>query len=185
VDAAPSHEGVPVQQATLWLDREFSGDIQLDFDVHVIAAEASENNINLFFLFSDPSGESLRATSGARVKATYSSYHGMNGYIFTYLENGAPGSGREAPARFRFRDLPGFDNLLYETYAYEAARGKTYHVTVRKAGKRFIYAVDGRVLCDRVDDAFNPVREKGLIGWRTWRTELWWDNLRVRRLRAR
>lgn len=185
VNATPRHGAEPAPQATLWLDREFSGDLQLDFDVHVVSAENLENNVNLFFLFSDPSGAALRSTSPERKAAAYRSYHGMNGYIFTYLANGAPGSGREAPARLRFRDLPGFDNLLYETYAYEVAQGKTYHVTVRKIGPRFLYSVDGRLLCDRVDDKFNPAHQRGSIGLRTWRTELWWDNIQVRRLHPR
>ncbi|MCP5109924.1 MAG: hypothetical protein GY953_03720, partial [bacterium] len=185
VNAAPKRGGKPVPQATLWLDREFSGDLQLDFDVHVVSADNWENNMNLFFLFSDPSGASLRSTMESRADASYSSYHSMNGYIFTYLPSGPPGSGGQAPARFRFRDLPGFENMLYANYAHEAGQGKTYRMTVRKIGARFLYSVDGRLLCDREDDDFNPLRERGRIGLRTWRTELWWDNIRVRRLRVR
>ena len=37
-------------------------------------------------------------------------------------------------------------------------------------------------LMDKTDDEGNPAHEKGLFGFRTWHTALWWDNLVITQL---
>ena len=175
-DANLDNNGENYGASTIWLDRTFGGDLRVEFDAHVLASDGDKNNINFFFLFGDPSGGSLSRTKDERSDGEYGKYHTLNGYVFTFLADGDPDK-----ARFRMRDEPGF-NLLQETFAYECRQNKTYHVTVTKKGNRITYAVDGAVYLDKVDDAANPEHKSGIIGFRTWHTDLWWDNVKVTEL---
>jgi hypothetical protein len=69
--------------------------------------------------------------------------------------------------------------LLAEHKEGECRAGVTYRLNVRKRGGEIVFAVDGRELA-RANDP-NPWGG-GLLGLRTFRTELWWDNVRVRPL---
>lgn len=175
-DANLDGSGEDYGTSTVWLDKIFSGDIRVEFDAHILASDGDKNNINFFLLFSDPSGKPLRQTKADRADGQYGKYHKLNGYVITFLANGEPDR-----ARFRFRDDPGF-NLLQEEYVYECWQNKTYHIAVTKKGNRITYAVDGTVYIDRVDDAANPEHKSGIIGFRTWHTDLWWDNVKVTQL---
>lgn len=172
-DANLDNNGEDYDASTIWLNKTFSGDLRVEFDAHVLASDGDKNNINFFFLFSDPLGAPVSKTKGERADAKYGKYHQLNGYVFTFLANGNPDK-----ARFRFRDDPGF-NLLQENFAYECKQNKTYHITVTKKANRITYAVDGTVYLDMIDDAANPEHKSGIIGFRTWHTDLWWDNLKV------
>ena len=172
-DANLDNNGEDYDASTIWLNKTFTGDLRVEFDAHVLVSEGDKNNINFFFLFSDPSGASLLQTKDERADGKYGKYHTLNGYVFTFLANGNP-----EKARFRFRDDPGF-NLLQENFAYECRQNKTYHITITKQDKRITYAVDGTVYLDTIDDAANPEHTSGIIGFRTWHTDLWWDNLKV------
>ena len=169
-------EGARFRQSTIWLNRVFSGDLRVEYDVCILASADCVNNMNLFLGYSDPSGTSLYESRPTRVEGTYSRYHGLSGYIFTHVADG-----NETPARFRFRDCPGF-HLVAENRAYESRPGRVYHVTIEKRGNRFTYRIDGRLVLDATDDRFNPLHNQGLVGFRTWHTELWWDNVVVTRL---
>ncbi|MEK6704696.1 MAG: hypothetical protein AABZ06_02815 [Bdellovibrionota bacterium] len=59
---------------------------------------------------------------------------------------------------------------------------KTYHITITKEGNRITFAVEGAVYLDKADDAANPEHKSGIIGFRTWHTDLWWDNVKVTEL---
>jgi hypothetical protein len=175
-DANLDKNGEDYGTSTIWLDKTFEGDICVEFDAHVLASDGEKNNINFFFLFSDPSGRPLRQTKNERADGQYGKYHKLNGYVFTFLANGNPDK-----ARFRMRDDPGF-HLLQEDFTYECKQNKTYHITIKKEGNRITYAVDGMVYMDKIDDTANPEHMSGIIGFRTWHTELWWDNLKVTEL---
>lgn len=161
------------RQSTIWLDSAFSGDLRVEYDVCVLASADHANNMNFFFLYSDPSGAPLNGSRQTREAGSYSGYHGLNGYIFTNVAGGDA-----MPARFRFRDCPGF-NLVAENRAYESKQRTVYHVAIEKRGNRFTYGIDGNIVLDAVDDRFNPPHDRGLMGFRTWHTELWWDNFIV------
>ncbi len=162
--------------STIWLDREFSGDMSVEFDAHVVSSGDTANNINFFIMYADPNGTPLRKTASERASASYRSYHRLDGYIFTNVANGDPEN-----ARYRFRDNPGF-NLLGEAFGGTSKIGETYHIKISRVGNRFRYRVNDRVVLDIGDDRFNPVHERGLMGIRTWHTALWIDNLIIKRL---
>ncbi len=67
----------------------------------------------------------------------------------------------------------------------DVAIGKTYHIEIEKIQNRIAYIVDGKPIFEaKVDNSGSkkiPVRKRGLIGFRTWSTSLWWDNLKVTR----
>jgi len=164
------------RRSTIWLDRIFSGDLRVEYDVCVLASSDAVNNMNLFLLYSAPLDTPLSESKAIRADGDYPRYHNLHGYIFTNVADGVEGRGR-----FRLRDCPGF-HLLAEKYGYESKPQTVYHMVIEKRGDHLTYAVDGHVLLDATDDRFNRVHDAGLIGFRTWHTELWWDNLVITRL---
>ncbi len=164
------------RKSTTWLNRTFSGDLRVEYDVCVLGSADTANNINFLFLYSDPSGVPLLKSRQSRADGRYAKYHELNGYIFTNVANGDG-----VPARFRFRDCPGF-HLLAESHEYENRPHTVYHVTIEKRGKHLTYSINGHVALDANDEQFEAVHNSGLIGFRTWHTELWWDNLVVTQL---
>jgi len=165
--------------ATVWLRTPHPADFQLDFDAHVVASSIDANNINLFFCYSDPDGTPLEKTRESRRTAGYDLYHKLNGYIITFLHEpgpqNTPSSDESAQARVRIRRDPGF-KLLAETYTYQCRQGVTYHITVLKRGGEIRFSVDGKELLRATDP--QPLGE-GLLGLRTYRTWLWWANIRL------
>jgi hypothetical protein len=163
--------------ATVWLDRELPGDVEVSFDVRVVDAVKAANNMNLLFQFRDPSGASLRETRAGRGDGKYARYHSerLAGTIVTFLANG-----KETEARLRVRQVPPFDPVAKEFNGYHARKDHTYHLRVVRRGERFSCYIDGQKLIDEI----LPVGKGGpggYLGFRTWRTKLWWDNVIVRR----
>jgi hypothetical protein len=162
--------------ATVWLDRVFAGEVEVSFDVQVVASQGGANNMNLFLLFSDPANADLRASAGERAEGRYPAYHSgrLRGTILTFLADEQDRS----VARVRLRQVPPFEPVLAEYTGDHAEAGRTYRVRVLRAGGRLAVEIDGRRVLD-VADARSEA--SGRIGFRTWRTEVWWDNLVVRR----
>lgn len=180
---ANPQEGKEGYVATVWNHTRFSGDVKVEFDAHVIESKTNVNNINFFLLYTYPGSKTMWETRDERPDANYRKYHSMNGYIFTYLKSTHRDEDEavpvtEADGRFRIRRCPGF-NLLNEAYDYECNAGKTYHVTLIKKGTSLKIMVDGKTYCEATDP--DP-HESGLIGLRTFRTFLWWDNIKVTQL---
>jgi hypothetical protein len=168
--------------ATVWHRAEHPGNFELELDARVVSSSVDANNINLFFSCSDPSGRPLESTRDARRTADYGLYHKLNGYIVTFL-NDMEGAGGTAPdgsrkARVRIRRNPGF-KLLGETFTYHCRRGVTYHLRLTKRGGDIRFAVDGRELLRATDP--QPL-DGGYFALRTFRTWLWWDDIRLRPL---
>ena len=156
--------------ATVWCRTPHPADFQLDLDAHVVSSSVDANNINLFFSYSDPSGRPLEETRESRRTAGYDLYHKLSGYIVTFLND------TEAEeARVRIRRDPGF-HLLAEKFGGECRAGVTYHLRAIKRGGHIAFQVDGREVLKAEDS--NPLGA-GLLGLRTYRTNLWWDNVRV------
>jgi len=152
-----------------------SGDVKVSLDAHVLGSSAGVNNINLFLMYSDPSGKPLCETRDARASGGYDLYHPLNGYIFTFLNADEEDKGR---ARFRMRRCPGF-NLLTETFDYHCRQGVTYHLEITKRAGAITFGVDGGTYLEHEDP--HPWNE-GILGLRTFKTDLWWDNIRVERI---
>lgn len=157
--------------ATVWCREPLPADFECEVEAHVVGSSIEANNINLFFCYSDPSGRPLEETREARRSADYRLYHALNGYIVTFLNE-------DGKARIRLRRNPGF-NLLAEERVGECRAGTTYRLKFRKQGGELVFSVDGRELARFTDPG--PWRG-GLLGLRTYRTNLWWDNIKVRTL---
>jgi hypothetical protein len=177
-DANLDNNGKKFKASTVWLNKEFSGNLAIEVDAHVLKSKGNKNNINFFFLFSDSSGKSLSKTKSSRSDGAYSKYHSstLNGYIFTFLA-----TENSDIARFRLRDCPGF-NLIQENNDYENKKGKTYHIKIIKRNNHIQFFVDGKVYLNAKDNVYNNEHKKGLFGLRTWSTHLWWDNIKVTQL---
>jgi hypothetical protein len=179
VDANPPEGSQDGGVCTVWCKETFPGDVRVEFDAHVVESVPEVNNINFFLSYSDPSGEPLYETRDERKTAKYSLYHKLNGHIFTYLRDSRQADGANSDgstkARFRIRRNPGF-HMLGEAFDYHCEKGRTYHVVLTKSGGTLSMTVDGKVYCRATDQ--QPLKG-GLIGLRTYRTHLWWDNIKV------
>ncbi len=162
--------------STIWLDYHLSGNLQVEFDVKVVSSSDEANNINCFFLYSDPFEKPLRSTAKERESGSYNLYHKLNGYIFTNVTNGNPPN-----VRVRFRDNPGF-HLLGEIFVNDLAPVDIHHIKIVKNSAGFQYWIDDKMILELEDDQFNTLHEEGLFGFRTWHTSLWWDNLIITQL---
>jgi len=176
VRANPPGRNKPGYVCTVWYAQPFAGDLRVEFDAHVVDSTIGANNINFFLLYSHPDGGDLHATRETRSDGSYSRYHDLNGYIFTFL-NDFHNEREGEQARMRMRRCPGFE-LITETYAYHCRKGTTYRVSITKSAGELSLAVDGKVYLEGKDTA--PWSE-GLIGLRTFQTDLWWDNIVVKR----
>ena len=156
--------------STVWLNMELRGNVEITFDAHIISSQDTANNINAFFMYSDPNGSLISSTSERR-EGTYSSYHSLNGYIFTNVRNG------EEKVRFRFRDNPGF-HLLDEKFM-KLEGSDTQHIKIVKSEARIQYWANDQKIFDFEEDEFNPIHRSGYFGFRPWHTSLWWDNFKV------
>lgn len=162
--------------ATVWLDQVFAGDLEVGFDVQVVASATGANNMNLFLLFADPANAGLRVSAAERAEGRYAAYHSgrLHGTILTFLADEADRS----VARVRLRQVPPFEPVVAEYTGYHAEAGRTYRVRVVRAGGKLTVQIDGKTVIDVPDPGSQSA---GRIGFRTWRTEVWWDNLVVRR----
>jgi len=169
----------PGKAATVWLARELSGNIQIEFDVRVLDDGRTARNMNTLLFFTDRSGRPLYATRSERVSGGYRQLHGgrdpehnLAGLIITFLSVGE----LETP-RVRLRHVPPFNPVLHEVNGvYHARSDHTYHIRIRRQDSRLQYVIDGNLMFD-VDATGLP--RKGLFGFRTWNTNLWWDNLKI------
>lgn len=177
VKADPEKKGDPGYVCTVWCPTPVSGNVQVDFDAHVVSSTLKTNNINFFLFYTHPEGKSLYDTRDERADGGYSRYHNLNGYIFTFL-NDTHHELEKDRARIRMRRCPGFQ-LLIETYDYHCRIGQTYHVTITRKDGLLSLAVDGTVYLESQDDS--PWQE-GLFGLRTFHTDLWWDNIKITRI---
>jgi hypothetical protein len=177
VKADPVEYRAPGYVCTVWHREPIAGDVRITFDAHVLGSSRLANNINFFLFYTDPTGAPLPASQADRADGAYPRYHDLNGYILTLINAGqtTPGDKR---ARMRMRRNPGFE-LLDETFDYHCRPGRTYQIMITRRGGRLEFAVDGT----RFLTADDPQPwASGHIGFRTFHTDLWWDNLVVKRL---
>ncbi len=182
VDAEPGgerRERRPGLCATVWCKQQFVGDVKIECDAHVLRSDCDVNNINFFVHFSDPSDTPLYDTRADRPEAAYGKYHVLNGNIITFLSDTREAAMKLPPeerlARVRIRHCPGFE-LLNETYTSNCRKNRTYHIEILKQGGKLSFSVDGELLLTAEDPEPHAA---GLFGLRTFRTHLWWDNIKV------
>jgi hypothetical protein len=164
---------------TVWADHEFEGDFRIEYDVQVTASSIDANNINLFFCYSSPDGIPLKESAPGREDSAYGHYHKLNGYIITFLNDfqnaHEPHPDGTPHARLRMRRCPGF-HLIKETCKGRCQQGETYHVGVTRKGGEIAMDVDGEPYIAATDPDPLP---GGLIGLRTFHSELWWADFTV------
>ena len=152
--------------STAWCPRVFEGDLILEFDACVVPPERS-SNINFFMYASELDGGDV--LDNPRPSGAYKLYHNINNYIFTFVNDKGKG-------RYRMRRCPGF-KLIHEVYVdHPAIINKVYHIQISKIGGRIRYFVDGEKIHDYVDE---KPHNRGRMAFRTFRTKLWWNNLKV------
>ncbi len=158
---------------TIWCRRDFSGDAVVEFDACVLAG-SDKDNINFFLYATQNDGSDVLLTSAQRTGA-YKEYHQFPNYIYTFLTDTNPETNKPA-GRARFRKDPGFV-LLAEKWVEPLVKGHVYHIAIVVQGPRMRYYVDGRLVHDFRDSP--PLYRRGKHAFRTWRTNLWFDNFRV------
>ena len=181
VRANPERKGDPGSVCTVWCPVTLEGDITVEFDACCVASTIDANNINAFLHYTHPRGDSLWDTRQERSSGEYALYHSLNGYIATFLNDwkreGDAHPDGSPRARARLRRCPGFE-LLTETFGHHCRRDVVYHLAVAVRGREISLTVDDQLLVR------TPVTQPwpgGSLGLRTFQTELWWDNVRVRR----
>ncbi|ANH83570.1 hypothetical protein A8C56_23660 [Niabella ginsenosidivorans] len=162
--------------SSVWLDKEIIGDVSIEFDVYLLSSADDANNINVFFMYSDPSGKPLRQTAATRQDGLYRKYHQLNGFIVTNVTNGDTSA-----IRYRFRKNPGF-KLMAEARQYRNIRGKKVHIKLIRKGNHFEYWEDRNKVLDLVSSEPGESYNKGLFGFRTWHTALEIDDLLIKRI---
>jgi len=182
VKADPPEMSAPAGVCTVWHRQEFPANIRIDFQACCVASEIDANNINFFFGYTHPEGKSLYETRHERADSAYSHYHKLSGNIITFLndfhEEAEPWPDGTRKARVRIRHCPGFE-LLSEKWDFHCRRGVVYACAITKYNGEIAFQANGTHLLSATDP--NPPGA-GLIGLRTFRTHLWWKDIRVTEL---
>lgn len=162
--------------SSVWLNRELTGNISIEFDVYLVSSADDANNINLFFMYSNPSGTPLKETAHQRRDGLYRRYHELQGYIVTNVTNGD-----SASIRYRFRKNPGF-RLLKQAHSARNNRKQKIHITILKMENHIEYREDDQKIFDVTDSEETGQYNSGLFGFRTWHTAMEIDNLVIKRI---
>ncbi|HTL53720.1 MAG TPA: DUF6250 domain-containing protein [Planctomycetota bacterium] len=139
--------------ATGWIQREFPGDLVIEFEAIAIPP-ADCNNLNLFFCARSLDGQPLSATTRS---GTYSDYHVFPNYIFTFVTSHS-----------RVRRDPGFE-IIGEVKERTSKFGVPYRIVVAKTGGRIRTSINDEPVHDVTDP--NP-HGAGWVGLRTWNTHV-------------
>jgi hypothetical protein len=151
--------------ATLWWHEELPADVLIEFLAGAeLPAENNAANLNLILHAREADGSPYRADRSGK----YDEYHQIPNYILTLT-----GGFQEGWARVRRN--PGF-GLLSENQEIRSEPGKNYHVRVAITGGRLRYWLNGRLIHDLRDP--NPL-PGGRFALRTWRSRVWWSDLRI------
>jgi hypothetical protein len=174
--ADPPEKG-PGYVGTVWCRKPLPDNVEIHVKACVVSSVPGVNNINFFLHYRHPKG--LFETREERTSGDYKLYHGLDGYIFTFLRDAKAEGGLNEDgthkARARMRRCPGF-KLIDETFAGQCEAGRIFEIVIRKVGGDLSYWVKGKKILEAKDP--NPL-SGGLFGFRTFRTHLWWSDLRV------
>lgn len=150
-------------ESTAWFTEEMEGDLVIQYQAHILDP-VNKNNINLFFM--------ATATDRGDVldvpfTGSYPEYHKLPNYIWTITGS-----------HTRLRRNPGFQILSEDKEALPTPH-KTHDLTLVIRNGEIRCYIDGRLI-HSYDDP-HP-HHKGKLAFRTFRTRLWWDNLRIYRI---
>jgi hypothetical protein len=155
--------------ATLWWHEELPADVLIEFMAGAeLPAEDNAANLNLILQARESDGSPYRPGRSGK----YDEYHSLPNYILTLT-----GGFQEGWARVRRN--PGF-GLLAENRAIRSELGKNYHVRVALTGGRIRCWINGRLIHDVRDASPLP---GGRLALRTWRSRVWWSDVRIYALR--
>ncbi len=156
---------------TVWLDRTFGDNIHIMYESMVVEP-AGGGNINFFF-----AAKTLddRYVLEEERSGKYDEYHeSCKLYILTFVGDFQRKNGRYK-GHTRVRKDPGFQ-LLSEDLERSSELNKHYFCEIIKSGPLIECRINDEII-HRVTDT-DPYTD-GSIGFRTWNTHLWFDNLKV------
>lgn len=150
-------------ECTAWFSEEMEGDLIILYEAQILDP-VEMNNINLFFMATGPDGGDILDVP---LTGSYPEYHKLPNYIWTFTA-----------AHTRLRRNPGFEIVSEDTETVPVPhKAHAFALTIRE-GKIRCY-IDGQLI-HAYDDPH--AHRKGKLAFRTFRTRLWWDNLRIYRL---
>jgi hypothetical protein len=162
---------VATSQATIWWRTPLPDDVAVTMTA-AVDPPAQENaaNLNLFFHARELDGSPYRFGRSP----AYDEYQRIPNYIATLT-----GGFQDGWSRLR-RD-PGFE-LLSEDHRARSDVGRTYRIRVMIAAGRIRYWLDGKLIHDVRDPKPLP---GGHFALRTWRSRVWWSDIRFAALERR
>lgn len=153
------------KSATLWWREALPADVMVELTAGAdLPAEENAANLNLFFHAREADG---RPYQFGRSSA-YADYQKIPNYIITLT-----GGFQDGWSRVR-RD-PGFA-MLSEEKSTRSEPGRTYEIRAMITGGRIRYWLDGRLVHDTRDPQPLP---GGHFALRTWRSRVWWSDIRI------
>ena len=156
---------VVTEQATLWWREPLPANVAITLTAGVDGpAENNAANLNLILHARELDGRAYRFGRSAR----YEDYHAIPNYIVTLT-----GGFQEGWSRLRRN--PGF-TILSEERSTRSEVGRTYQIRVLLADGRVRYWLDGKLIHDAVDPKPLP---GGHFALRTWRSRVWWSDIRL------
>lgn len=162
---------VATEQATLWWREPLPANVAIELRAGVDGpAENNAANLNLILHARELDDRAYRFGRSAR----YEDYHAIPNYIVTL-------TGGFQAGWSRLRRNPGFA-LLSEARSTRSEVGRAYRIRVLVAGGRLRYWLDGQLIHDAVDPKPLP---GGHFALRTWRSRVWWSDIRIAEVRRR
>lgn len=166
----------PVQQisgSTVWIDKEFSGDLYVSYNCKAINIDGAKN-LNLFFLAKTLNNQDVLSEEHS---GSYPDYHKtVNSYILTFTGDYSSADGSKMESGWsRFRKDPGFV-MLNDVQSAKSELDKEYFFEIFKVGTKIQVKINGELIHDIEDP---DVYEGGKIGFRTWQSDTMFDNFKV------
>lgn len=153
--------------ATIWYRTDLPKNLVVRFKAKVLPpVENNSANLNVFLHARELDGSPIKfGRSGA-----YADYHKIPNYIVTL-------TGGVQPGWSRVRRDPGF-NMLHEA-GVRSEVGKEYGTVITVQDGRIRYYLNCRKWHDVVDPEPLPA---GKFALRTWRSNVWWDDVEIGKL---
>jgi hypothetical protein len=154
---------------TIWIREEMPADIFIEYSAEVVPPQKA-GNINFFFAAKTKDGGYI---PDARFTGAYDQYHAEGEmHILTFT---GKNDAMKIPGWSRVRRNPGF-NLISEDLSFTTVISTPYKIQIQKLGENIKVWINGNMIHDV--DSSNPLGE-GCIGFRTWRTKLYFEDIKV------